>query len=277
MQINLNKNITLYNADNIEILKFLPDESIDMILTSPPYDNLRKYSLKNKKEIEKLWNFDKFKLIAKELTRILKQGRVIIWIVNDATINCSETGTSFKQALYFMELGLKLHDTMIFKKVNPIPQIYRKRYNNEFEYMFVFSKGCVKIHNPITVKTKHNGLKLKNSTYKNFSPDKQKRKKKAKPVKEYKIKGNIWEYVVGVNKIDKEAKRHPAPFPYQLAYDHIISWSNKGDIILDPFMGSGTTGIACIDTDRKFIGIEISKEYCEIAKNRMLKNIKNKN
>jgi len=253
-------------GDTKEILQTFPSNSIDMIITSPPYDNLRKYHK------DFTWNFSIFKEIANELARVLKEGRVIVWITSDATIKCSETGSSFKQALYFQELGLKLHDTMIFRKINPIPQIYRKRYTNEFEYMFILSKGCVEVHNPIKIKTKHGGLELKSTTYKNFSLNEQKRKKQAKPVKEYKIKGNIWEYVVGVNKEDKEAKFHPAPFPLQLAVDHILSWSNKNEIILDPFCGSGTACVAAKLLNRKYIGIDIVKDYLKKTEERIKKS-----
>jgi len=121
---------------------------------------------------------------------------------------------------------------MIFKKRNPVPQIYRKRYTNEFEYMFVFSKGTVKTHNPIMIDCLHAGLELGTTTYKNYSKSDQVRKKIANPVKAQKIKGNVWEYVVGKNKEDQEAKGHPAPFPCELARDHILSWSNEGDIVL---------------------------------------------
>ena len=193
----------------------------------------------------------------------------MVWVVADATINGSETGTSFKQALYFNEIGFNLHDTMIFQKTNPIPQIYRKRYNNIFEYMFVFSKGDVKTHNPIKVDCLHAGLKLNGTTYKNYSKGVQKREKMAKPVKKEKIKGNIWNYVVGKKAADQEAKGHPAPFPCALARDHIKSWTNKGDIILDPMCGSGTTCKSAYQLDRKYIGIDISNAYCQLARERI--------
>jgi DNA modification methylase len=244
-----------------EIMKSFKDESIDLTLTSPPYDNLRKYK----------GFFFPFKKIANQLYRVTKQGGVVVWIVNDATIKGSETGTSFNQALYFKEIGFNLHDTMIFKKINPIPQIYCKRYNGIFEFMFVFSKGKIKTHNPIMVDCLHAGLKLKGSTYKNYSKGKQKRGKLANPVKKKKIKGNIWEYVVGKKAEDQEAKGHPAPFPCALAKDHIRSWSNKGDIVLDPMCGSGTTGVCAFQLDRKYIIIDESSEYCEIGKKRITK------
>ena len=256
--MELNK---IYNEDCLEGMKRIPDGSVDLVVTSPPYDNLRTYG-----HLKGGFTFEMFKPIAKELSRILKEGGVIVWNVNDETIKGSETCTSFRQVLFFKdECGLNLHDTMIFKKTNPIPQIYRKRYNNEFEYMFVFSKGNVKTHNPIKVPCLHAGLQLKGTTYKNFSVGEQTRTKLANPVKEEKIKGNIWEYVVGKKQIDQEAKKHPAPFPFELARDHIVSWSNENDIVLDPFMGSGTTAIAAIREKRNFIGFELNKEYCDNA------------
>lgn len=256
MEQFLNKVI---NGNCVEVLKQFPDNSIDLVVTSPPYDNLRTY---------KGYTFP-FDDIVKELYRVIKNGGIVVWVVADATINGSETGTSFKQALKFMETGFNLHDTMIFQKTNPVPQIYRKRYNNVFEYMFVFSKGAVKTHNGIKIPCLHSGLELNGTTYKNYSKGEQIRKKLAKPVKEDKLKGNIWEYVVGKKAVDQEAKGHPAPFPYGLAYDHIISWTNEGDVVLDPMCGSGTTCVTALDLKRNFIGIDISKEYCDLAENRI--------
>ena len=246
-------------GDCLDVMKDFEDGCIDMALTSPPYDNLRNY---------KGYVFP-FEDIAQELYRVIKDGGVLVWVVGDATIDGSETGTSFRHALFFKEIGFNLHDTMIFKKRNPIPQIYRKRYSNEFEYMFVISKGMVQTHNPIMVDCMHAGLKLNGTTYKNYSKNEQKREKMAKPVKNKKIKGNIWEYVVGKNLEDQEAKGHPAPFPCALARDHIYSWSNEGEIVLDPMCGSGTTCKVAYQLKRKFIGIDNSKEYCELARKRI--------
>lgn len=243
----------------VEVMQNFNENAIDLTLTSPPYDNLRSY---------KGYVFP-FEEIAEQLYRVTKPGGIVVWVVADATIKGSETGTSFKQALHFKEIGFNLHDTMIFQKTNPIPQIYRKRYNGIFEYMFVFSKGKVKTHNPIKVDCIHAGLELNGTTYKNYSKGKQKRGKMAKPVKKKKIKGNIWEYVVGKKAEDQEAKNHPAPFPCALARDHIISWTNEGDIVLDPMNGSGTTCVSALKLGRDYIGIDISKEYCELARNRI--------
>jgi len=253
----------IISGDCVDVMRNFPDSSIDMCITSPPYDNLRVY---------KGYKFP-FDSIVKELYRIIKDGGVVVWVVSDATINGSETGTSFKQALKFMAEGFNLHDTMIFKKANPVPQIYRKRYTNEFEYMFVFSKGIIKTHNPIMIPCLHAGLELKGTTYKNFSVGTQKRDKLANPVKQEKIKGNVWEYVVGKLAVDQEAKDHPAPFPYALAKDHILSWTNKDDIVLDPMCGSGTSIVAASDLGRRYIGIDISEEYCDLSRERLKKHL----
>ena len=252
---------SIIQGDCVEIMKNFTDNVIDLTITSPPYDDLRNY---------KGYHFP-FETIAQELYRITQPGGVVVWIAADATIDASETGTSFKQALYFKEVGFNLHDTMIFRKINPIPQIYRKRYNNEFEFMFVFSKGKVKTHNPIMIDCLHAGLELNGTTYKNYSKNEQMREKTAKPVKNKKIKGNVWEYVVGKKLEDQEAKGHPAPFPCALVRDHILSWTDYDDIILDPMCGSGTTPRVAAEMKRRYIGIEISSDYCNIARNRIKK------
>lgn len=249
----------IIQGDCVDVMKNFEEGSIDLAITSPPYDGLRNYNG---------YSFN-FEGIAKELFRVIKQGGILVWVVGDATIKGSETGTSFKQALYFKEVGFNLHDTMIFLKKNPIPQIYRKRYNNVFEYMFVLSKGEVKTHNPIKIDCLHAGLQLNGTTYKNYSKNNQERNKMASPVKDQKIKGNIWEYVVGKNKEDQESKAHPAPFPCRLAEDHILSWSNKGDLVLDPMCGSGTACKVAKNLGRNYIGIDVSEEYCRIASKRL--------
>jgi len=258
MSIEKYKN-RIIHGDCLQVMRQFEDECIDLVITSPPYDDLRNYGG---------YSFD-FEGVAKELLRVTKKGSVIVWVVGDATIDGSETGTSFRQALYLKEIGFNLHDTMIFRKKNPVPQIYRKRYTNEFEYMFVFSKGAVETHVPLMVDCLHAGLELNGTTYKNYSKDIQKRAKLAKPVKERKLKGNIWEYVVGKNKEDQEAKGHPAPFPCKLVEDHILSWSDVGELVLDPMCGSGTTCKVAKELHRNYIGIDLSEKYCHMAKQRL--------
>ena len=249
-------------GDCLEVMKGLPDKCIDLTVTSPPYDDLRTYNGFN-------WNFEG---VAKELYRITKDGGVVVWVVGDATINGSETGTSFRQALFFMECGFNLHDTMIYHKINPIP-IKQNRYYPCFEYMFILSKGKPKTFNPIMRKSLSAGTKVRakqrTGIGNNFKEPTGKN-----PTKEYSMEYNLWSYKVGYigqSATDKIAYKHPAIFPEQLANDHIISWSNEGDLVLDPFMGSGTTAKMALLNNRHFIGFEISKEYCDIANERISK------
>ena len=188
----------------------------------------------------------------------------MVWVVNDKTKNGSKTGTSFKQALFMKDLGFNLHDVMIFAKNNPIPQIFHNRYQDAFEYMFVLSKGKPKTCNPIMEPCKNKGLKT--PPVKQINQDDEViRKDKDIKIKDYKVKGNIWYYTVGC----RNNYGHPAVFPKQLAIDHIKSWTNPSDIVLDPFMGSGTTGVACRELNRKFIGIEKVEKYYHISEDRI--------
>lgn len=253
--IEINK---IHCGNSLNLLKKIDDDSIDMVMTSPPYDNMREYDGIS-------WNFEIFKLIAQELKRVLKMGGVIIWVVADQTINGSETGTSFRQALYFKELGLNLHDTMIFKKHNYIP-LTHNRYEQEFEYMFCFSKGKPKTFNPMMIKSKWGGTETWGQTKIPYADNTFKLKEKS-TINELKQHGNIFEYITG--KLVNEGIEHPAMFPKQLALDQIITWTNKGDLVLDPFIGSGTTAIACREKERQWIGFEISPKYCEIANKRL--------
>lgn len=258
----------LINGDCLVEMKGIMDNSVDLTVTSPPYDNLRTYG-----GAIKGWSFENFKGVAQELYRITKVGGVVVWVVGDATIKGSETGTSFKQAIYFMECGFNLHDTMIYKKANPIPQNHN-RYEQCFEYMFVFSKGKPNTFNPIRVKTKLYGKSFDWGGRKTKMDDKQCRRHRDSDIIEVsptKIKNNIFEYSIGGGKTG-----HPAVFPEALAQDHILTWSNKGDIILDPFMGSGTTGKMAILNDRDFIGIELNAEYFKIAEKRINASIAEK-
>lgn len=249
-------NVTLINDDCLKALKSMQDQSIDLVVTSPPYDNLRDYDG---------YSFD-FENIAKELYRVLKDGGVIVWVVGDATINGSETGTSFKQALYFKEIGFNLHDTMIWYKGScPFPD--KTRYYQSFEYMFVFVKGKIKTFNPIEDrKNKWSGTKVHGTLRQSDgSLKKQTGLKVGREIKDFGVRFNVWEQTPERN----NKTEHPAIFPEKLALDHIKSWSNEGDIVLDPFMGSGTTGKMAILSKRHFIGIEISERYFGICEKRI--------
>lgn len=244
-------------GDCLEVMKTLEDKSIDMVLTSPPYDNLRDY---------KGYTFN-FEGIAQEIYRVLKDGGICVWIVGDATIKGSETGTSFKQALYFKEIGFNLHDTMIWKKQTFTDTGSLKcRYGGVFEYMFVLSKGKPKTFNPIKDRLNKLPGKKKYGTVRQRDGSVKPISSIGKQIGEYGQRFNVWEINTEVS---NNNRFHPAQFSEKLAEDHILSWSNEGDIILDPMAGSGTTLKMAKKNNRNYIGIEIAPEYIEIIKERL--------
>ena len=246
----------IYNENCLDTMYKMPDCFIDLTVTSPPYDGLRKYNG---------YSFD-FESIAKELYRITKQGGIIVWIVNDSTKNGSESLTSFRQAIYFKEIGFNIHDTMIYYK-SFYPPLTHNRYEQSFEYMFVFSKGKPKTFNPIKIKCDTAGTKR--PRYKSNKEDGSavRNDNRVDIINQFKIKNNVWHINPNNTK-----HNHPAMFPEQLANDHIISWSNEGDLVYDCFMGSGTVEKMSILNNRNWIGSEISSEYCEII-NKRIKNL----
>tara|TARA_R110000796_G_scaffold249971_1_gene378353 strand:+ start:63 stop:866 length:804 start_codon:yes stop_codon:yes gene_type:complete len=246
-------------GDNIEILKTMDDNSIDLTVTSPPYDGLRDYNG---------YSFD-FEGIAQQLYRVTKEGGVIVWVVGDAVVKGSETGTSFRQALHFMEIGLRLHDTMLYsKKGSSLPD--PTRYFQKFEYMFVLSKGKPNTVNLIKDRKNKSAGAQKRTHNRNPTTGVVEYRNEVRYVGEYGLRYNIWEYSTSSqSSADKISFNHPATFPEKLAYDHIMSWSNEGDVILDPFVGSGTTCKMAKQLNRNYIGIDISQEYIDIAKERL--------
>ena len=240
-------------GDNVETMATFPDASIDLVVTSPPYDNLRTYG-------GHAWDFEG---VANQLWRIIKPGGVVVWVVADATVNGSETGTSFRQALRFMEIGFRLHDTMIWQKesfTNPYPS----KYHQVYEFMFVFCKDDMATFNPICDRKNAHAGKWVSSTVReadgSLSP------RTAKLIADEGKRFNVWTCTVQKQSGDNV---HPAPFPEKLARDHILSWSNEGDIVLDPFSGSGTTAKMAKHNGRRWIGIEVNPDYVEISKRRL--------
>lgn len=253
--MELNK---IYNENCLDTMARMPDGFVDLVVTSPPYDGLRKYNG---------YSFD-FESVAKELFRVVKVGGVVVWVVSDATVNGTESGTSFRQALYFKECGFCLHDTMIYHK-NTLP-LSHNRYENHFEYMFILSNGKPNTFNPIKMKSKRAGEARVGSSFRHEGSDTGKLHKMGNVLEE-KVSGNVWFYDTGFNKSSKDelAFKHPATFPEQLAADHIYSWSNEGDLVYDPFGGSGTTAKMAHLQNRKWIISEISSEYCGLSKKRI--------
>jgi site-specific DNA-methyltransferase (adenine-specific) len=252
----INNTAVLYTGDCVEIMRsHIPNDSIQLTVTSPPYDNLRKYNGFS-------WDFEE---TARELYRVTKPGGVVVWVIADATINGSETGTSFRQALYFKECGFNLHDTMIWNKGGfTAVGTLRTRYGSVFEYMFVFTKGPVGVFNPLKDrKNKHAGIREHGTT--RLSDSSLIPRPCTNLRAEYGQRFNIWD----IPNPGIAGQKHPAVFPESLARDHIVSWSNLDDTVFDPFCGSGTTGKMAILNGRNFIGSEISPEYVELQLQRI--------
>jgi len=252
--------IELLQGDCLERMKEIESGSIDLTVTSPPYDNLRTYNGNNE-----LWGEHVWKAVLADLYRVTKDGGVVVWVVGDATIKGSETGTSFRQALYAKECGFNLHDTMIWNKgsfTNPSSN----RCHQVFEYMFIFSKKKPKTFNEI-LDRKNKYLGRRGASGRNKNGERKKGYSEVK--REFGQRFNIWGISIGGGISYKGKINHPAIFPEQIANDHVISWSNEGDTVLDPFMGSGTTGVACQNLNRNFIGIELDPDYFAIAEERI--------
>jgi site-specific DNA-methyltransferase (adenine-specific) len=245
----------IYQFDCVDGMNLIPDKSVDLTVTSPPYDNLRTYN-------GYVFNFEQ---IAKQLYRITKEGGVVVWVVSDGTENGGETLTSFKQALFFKDIGFTVHDTMIYQK-NSYPFPPSNRYYQQFEYMFIFSKGKPKTANLLRCEAQ--GRKRVSTTR---NPDGTTSKTKYETGHKTRVRDNVWLFDTGYMRTtkDKEAYKHPAMFPEQLAEDHILSWSNEGDIVFDPMCGAGTTCKMSQINKRKYIGFEISPEYIQIANMRL--------
>lgn len=261
--MNIERN-TIYHCDAVDLLVALADDSIDMILTSPPYDNLRTYGGHSE--------FD-FEAIAQDSYRVLKPGGVLVWIVGDATINGSETLTSMRQALYFVDVvGFKMHDTMIYHKHGSQVNNHHPRYIDSFEYMFILSKGRVcsanlqkKKNKTQNVKTLSPGTKMqRNGRLMRYN---------RQTLNRFSIMPNVWLLNVGGGNItkDKDAYQHPAMFPEKLAERHILTWSNPGDVVLDYFMGSGTSAKMARNNGRDYIGCDVNADYVKLARERLAK------
>ena len=251
--------INLMQGDCLDRMKEIPDGSVDLTVTSPPYDNLRTYNGNNEQWGEHVW-----REVIQNLHRVTTDGGVVVWVVGDATVKGSETGTSFKQALHAMECGFRLHDTMIYLKPNfSAVGALRTRYAPVFEYMFVWSKGAPKSFNPIKDRKCKTAGKAKGGTIRQKDGSMKRMSNEGWIQPKLGQRYNVWEISPAT------FKGHPAPFPVSMAQDHIISWSIEGDTVLDPFLGSGTTGVAAKSLNRSFIGIEMDETYFKIAKDRI--------
>jgi site-specific DNA-methyltransferase (adenine-specific) len=264
--LELNK---IYCMDNVEGMKLLDDNCIDLVITSPPYADFRQYHSYS-------WDFD---ALATILLQKLKPGGVVVWVVGDKTTRGSEECVPYKQVLRFKELGYNIWDSMIFHRY--IPYTALVRYNQDFEFMFVLSKGKVKTFNPLKIPKIYNTKPNQAKTKSLRQPDGRVTRLDEKGIKRVeesclrptKTRGCIWHYDSGYMHTteDKEAYEHPAMFPEQLVEDHLLSWSLPGDLIVDPFMGSGTVGKVSVLNNRNYIGFDVSQEYCDLAERRIAK------
>ena len=258
-----------YHLNCIAGMEKMDEESVDLVVTSPPYDDLRTYNDNTK------WDINVFYSVAAQLNRVLKPGGVIMWNVNDATIKGSESGSSFRQALHFMELGLRLHDTMIYEKTGTAfaSGVNSVRYTQQFEYCFILSKGKPKTVNLLCDK------KNKWAGHQSWGNAQTRKKdgsihdpgKKSKEIKEWGVRPNIWKIKNsgGFGQSSKTSYKHPATMPEELARGHIHTWSNEGDLVLDPFMGSGTSAQICLEMLRNYIGFEIDDSYYNMCVERV--------
>lgn len=258
----------IYNEPCLDTLRKMPNDFLDCVITSPPYDNLRQY----KNDIDKSWGEHIWKPIISELYNKLKEGGVVVWVVGDAVVEGSETGTSFKQSIFAIDCGFKLWDTMIYSKTPSFPAaIGEKRYSQSFEYMFIWSKGIPKTAN--LLKDRKN--KWGGSTSWGKTSERKKdgtiKQREVINVQEYGYRFNIWEYATGKgnSSVDSIAFEHPAIFPEKLAADHLLTWTNENDLVYDPFMGSGTVAKSCLIYNRNYIGSEISSVYCDLIHKRI--------
>lgn len=252
-------------GDNTEILSRMPSECIDLVVTSPPYDDIREYGGHS-------WNFDG---LAAQLLRVLKPGGVIVWVVGDKTEGGNESGTSMRQALGFQTAGLNLHDTMIYEKCGAFERKGHRTYPQAFEFMFVLSKGSPKTFNIIRDRKNSLGGQVHRPTLRQPDGTMKRGASWGREIREVGARTNIWRYSVGWMKSasDAVAFEHPAIMPEALASDHIASWSNPGDVVLDPFLGSGTTCKAAKALNRQWCGIEVNPDYCRIAEARLSQDV----
>lgn len=251
----------IIHGECVQVLEnTFPDSCVDLVVTSPPYDSMRSYN-------GYIFRFEK---LVEQLYRVVKDGGVVVWVVNDETVEGCETGNSFRQALYFMETGFRLFDTMIYDKGGAGgARGSNYSYWQSFEYMFVFSKGM-----PKQIHLLEDKVNVSHTEREIYTTKREKSGKivgrKISGIKEFGRRTNVWRYSVGSHSSsDRIAFEHPAIFPEKLAEDHILSWSKEGDLVLDPMCGSGTTCKMAKKNQRRYVGIDISEKYCRLARRRV--------
>lgn len=246
---------TLLVGDSACEMSLMDSDLFDLVVTSPPYDGLRTYG-------GLVWDFES---TAKEMFRIIKPGGVCCWVVSDAVIDGSESLTSFRQAIYFKDVcGFKVSDTLIWKKVH-VAAPNSRQYHQMHEYVFVLSKGIPKTFNPIKDRpNKYAGKSPFGHNSKRNPDGEMKVTSERKPIADFGKRSNVWEGNSRAQENPCAKLQHPAMMPKWLARDLILSWSNVGDLILDPFLGSGTVAMEGLKVGRKVVGIERNGDYVPV-------------
>jgi DNA modification methylase len=251
----------ILQADCLKELAFFDDNSIDLTVFSPPYDGIRDY--KNN------WVFN-FVELGKHLFRVTKDGGVAVVVIGDGTKNFAKSLTSFRLAVNWVDdIGWKLFESVIYKRDGNPGAWWNQRFRVDHEYILMFFKGnrpktFHKEH--LMIPSKHAGKiysgtdRLTNGGFKKIEP---------KAVNPMKCRGTVWEYSTSNTEGNRLKLQHPATFPDKLASDLILCFSEPHDVVLDPMCGSGTTCVQAKLNNRQFIGIEISEEYCDIARKRL--------
>lgn len=250
----------LLTGDACEILPTIRESSVDLTVFSPPYDGLRDYKGKP--------SFD-MAVLGREILRVTKEGGVCCMVIQDATKNGAKSLTSFRTACLFADLGWRLFECCIYSRAGVPGAWWTKRFRVDHEYIFIFTRGDGLPRRfdktSLMVESKYAGITAggtKRTTKGDFVAIKK------TVISPLKCRGTIWHYAASNTERNKTKSEHPATYPDSLARDIISCFSKEGDLVLDPMMGSGTTGIASVNMGRRFLGIEISVQYMEIAKRR---------
>jgi site-specific DNA-methyltransferase (adenine-specific) len=252
----------IIHNDCVSEMATLPDNCIPLTVTSPPYDKLRRYGGQR-------WSFETFEKVARQLFRLTMPGGVVLWVVQDGTVDGSLTGTSARQWLYFQQIGFDLNSVLILATRGWRSQT--SRYANQFHFGFVLSKGRPRAFHPIRDRINSTAGQRLRCSRRSASGEAVTTYNGDRRLGLHGYRANVWFYDVGGGKSTKDryASRHEALMPEQMARDLIISWSRPGDLIFDPFCGAATTCKMALLSHRHYLGIEAHALYYRLALRRM--------
>ncbi|MBR1921447.1 MAG: site-specific DNA-methyltransferase [Kiritimatiellae bacterium] len=250
-------------GDSAAVMEKFPDNSIDMVVTSPPYDSIRDY---------KGFSADLSK-IGRETFRVLKEGGIAVVVIQDQTKNYGKTLTSFRLAIDWCDnAGFKLFECLIYKKLGAEGAWWNKRFRVDHEYMMVFLKGDRPAYfnkDPLKIPSKHGGKVMTGGGTRLTSGIRI--ATRAIHINPMKCRGTVWAYETAGDG-SRLKHQHPATYPDRLPYDFIQCFCPEKGIVLDPFMGSGTTALAAKSLKRFYVGIDISQEYVDLAERRVVED-----